>query len=62
MCDCHAGDSDFDCAQCRNEYPDADPELQDQCETALNDQIATDEAENYTCADVGGGTDTAAGR
>jgi hypothetical protein len=62
MCDCHAGDSDFSCDQCRNEYPDADPALQDACETALTDQISADEANAYECADVGGANDTAAGR
>ena len=62
MCTCHGGDADFDCDQCRIEYASADPALQDQCEVALNDQIATDESENLECSNSSGSDTAAAGR
>jgi hypothetical protein len=37
VCDCHDGEAGFDCDQCRVEYADADPDLQDECETELLD-------------------------
>jgi hypothetical protein len=45
ICECHAGEADYDCDQCRTEYATSDPALQDECETTLVDlQNADDDA------------------
>lgn len=58
VCACHAGEPGFDCEECRTVYSDADPELQDECETELNSLQQSDEANGEGCQSP---TDTAAG-
>lgn len=51
MCACHAeGDDGYDCETLVNTYENADPELQDDCQVALDDQIDQDDAEGLVCA------------
>jgi hypothetical protein len=55
ICDCHAGESGYDCDSCRTEYATTDAELQDECETTLIDLQDEDDAAGHTCAaDTGG--------
>ncbi len=49
MCECHKTDPEVDCAQLRNEHENADSELQDECQVALDDQKDADSAEGRTC-------------
>lgn len=59
ICDCHAGEPEYDCEGCRVEYAGgADPELQDECETELGDLQDQDEAEGHVC---GAAADTGVG-
>lgn len=57
ICACHAGEPEYDCAECRTVYSDADPELQDECETELTTLQQQDEADGTGCVS---GEDTAA--
>ena len=58
ICACHEGEAGFDCDECRTVYSDADPELQDECETELTTVQQADEANGTGCD---AGEDTAAG-
>lgn len=51
ICDCHADDNrpGYDCDTLRVTYQNADPELQDECQVALNEQQNQDDAEGYLC-------------
>ena len=51
ICDCHADDDrpGYDCDTLRVTYQNADPELQDECQVALNEQQDEDVAEGYSC-------------
>lgn len=60
ICECHAGEADFDCDGCRAEYADADPELQDECIDELAALEQEDEDAGHEC--TGAGDDTAAVR
>lgn len=35
ICDCHAGEAEYDCDSCRTSMESSDPALQDECETEL---------------------------
>lgn len=58
ICSCHAGEPEYDCQQCRTTYSDADPQLQDECQTELDDLQSTDNENGTGCVS---GEDTAAG-
>lgn len=51
ICDCHADDNrpGYDCDTLRVTYQNADPELQDECQVALNEQEQQDVDEGYLC-------------
>ena len=49
MCDCHADDTGYDCAQLQDIYGQADPDVQDQCAIDLNNQKADDQAAGLEC-------------
>jgi len=49
ICDCHAGEPEFDCNECRTIYDDSDPELQDACETSLVDLQQADRDAGTGC-------------
>lgn len=49
MCQCHADDPGFDCAELQQVYGDADPELQDQCAIDLTDQKDEDADAGLDC-------------
>ena len=57
ICSCHAGEPAYDCQQCRTTYTDADPQLQDECQTELDDLQQSDNENGTGCVE---GTDTAA--
>lgn len=60
ICECHAGEADYDCEGCRAEYAGgADPDLQDECETALVDLQAYDAETGHECGVESGDTATA---
>ena len=44
LCQCHADDPDFTCADARSQYADAAPDEQDSCLDALSEQQSEDEA------------------
>lgn len=51
MCSCHTeGDDGYDCETLSNTYENADPELQDDCQVALDDQINQDDTEGVECS------------
>lgn len=52
ICDCHADDDrpGYDCETLSVTYQSADPELQDECQVALNEQRQEDSSEGYDCA------------
>lgn len=50
VCTCHDGDTGFDCASLESQYASADAELQDECETALAELKAEDQAGGGGCA------------
>ena len=58
VCDCHAGEEEYNCEDCRTIYASADTELQDDCETQLLDLQEADEAAGLSCSrsDTGGVT------
>lgn len=60
VCDCHTDEAGYDCDACFTQYDGADAELQDECETALIDLKAQDDADGHVCTD-GGGTATDTG-
>ena len=49
MCECHADDEGFDCAELQAAYADADQTLQESCQLDLEDQRASDEDEGESC-------------
>lgn len=49
MCQCHADDEGFDCAELQAAYTDADQTLQESCQIDLEDQRASDEDEGDFC-------------
>lgn len=49
ICECHEGEAEFDCDQCRTEYASADAALQDECETSLADLQREDESNATGC-------------
>ena len=51
ICECHAGERGYDCDQCRTEYSEVDPALEDECETSLLDLRTDDEANGTGCVD-----------
>jgi hypothetical protein len=58
ICDCHAGEPEYDCEECFTTYDGADATLQDECETSLIDLQNQDDAEGRVCGgdgDTGGG-------
>lgn len=56
MCDCHADDPEFDCAELNRIYASADPALQDQCAVELTSQQDQDDDDGLVCGVDG--TDT----
>jgi len=50
ICDCHDGEDGYDCGELQRIYADADPTLQDQCQTDLTAQKDQDEADGVSCA------------
>lgn len=58
VCDCHDGEAGYDCDECWAVYGEADPALEDECETALLDLTAADEEAGLVCATDSGGTKT----
>jgi hypothetical protein len=59
MCECHADDDGFDCAELQTTYESADADLQEQCVIDLADQEAEDDASG-ACAVAENDTDTGA--
>ena len=53
ICDCHAGEADFDCENCYTVYGGTDASTQDECQTSLADQKSQDEQEGHTCGSTG---------
>lgn len=49
ICECHTGEAEFDCDQCRTEYASVDAELGDECEATLGDLQAQDVAGGTGC-------------
>ena len=49
MCDCHADDPDFSCADLQASLQDADPDVKDQCALDLADQQDQDEDDGLEC-------------
>ena len=51
ICDCHADDArpGYDCETLRVTYENADPELQDACVVALDEQQTEDAEDGYAC-------------
>lgn len=56
ICDCHAGEADYNCDECYTTYDGAEASLQDECETSLIDLQNQDEAEGHTCTSGSGTT------
>lgn len=56
ICDCHAGEAEYNCDECFASYEDAATEVQDACGTALNDLRRDDNANGTGCSS--GGDDT----
>ena len=49
MCECHADDPDFDCAELQNFYESPDAYQQSECALALDDQLYSDSGAELTC-------------
>lgn len=49
ICQCHADDPSFDCAELQNTLLGAEPEVQDQCYIDLQDQQEIDDADGLAC-------------
>ncbi|MCB9760647.1 MAG: hypothetical protein H6739_12465 [Alphaproteobacteria bacterium] len=52
ICTCHAEDDrpGYDCETLRITYQNANPELQDDCQVSLDDQVDQDAEEGFQCA------------
>ena len=55
MCDCHADDPDYDCANLQSIYAETDLEQQNECAITLDEQLQEDLDEGKDC-EVGGDT------
>lgn len=49
MCDCHADDTGFDCAELEATYARADPDVQNSCALELSSQKDEDQAAGLEC-------------
>lgn len=49
MCDCHADDPDYDCAELTRIYASADTTVQDQCAVELTNQQDQDDDDGLVC-------------
>jgi hypothetical protein len=56
ICECHAGEADYDCDSCYTVYAETDASLDDQCLSDLNELRSSDETNGTGCTD---GEDTA---
>ena len=58
ICECHDGETDYDCDACRTSLGSSDPAPQDECETELDTLQAADQT-NATGCFADEGVDTA---